>query len=532
MVADREQVEGAKDGGRLLGEHAHPRLGRVQAVLEGVEDLDPVLAEDQQLAVDDVAALREDELGKVARQRAAASRLQEELAVVDEGERPEAVVLGLIGPALPRRQGLARERQLRLDRRLEGQRHATSLAFVPAPEPPRECDLAVVGAGIVGLAVARELALRHDGLAVAVLEREPRIAAHQTTHSSGVIHSGIYYEPGSLKARLCVAGARELYEYCDERGIEARRTGKLVIATDASELERLAELERRGAANRVPGLRRIGAGEIREFEPHAAGVAGLHSPATGVVDFGSVAAAYADDVRRAGGHVITDCPVSGIEGGTVTHARGTTAARAVVVCAGAWADRLARAAGATAEPRIVPFRGAYLRLRPERAHLVRASIYPVPDPRLPFLGAHLTRGPDDAVLLGPTALIAGARDAYRLRRLRRADLRDTLAWPGTWRLARQHWRAALTEVRHAASRRSLIAAARGLVPELRAGDFVAGPAGVRAQAVGRDGSLVDDFLVSRAERALYVRNAPSPAATSSLPLARLIGDEVEPLLDR
>ena len=201
-----------------------------------------------------------------------------------------------------------------------------------------------------------------------------------------------------------------------------------------------------------------------------------------------------------------------------------------MVCAGAWGDRLARAAGAPADPRIVPFRGAYLRLRPERADLVRSNIYPVPDPELPFLGAHLTRGFDGSVLLGPTALIAGARDAYRLRRVRGRDLLQTLAWPGTWRLVGRHWRAGLNELRHAASTRAYVTAARRLVPELRAMDFVPGPAGVRAQALGRDGSLVDDFLIARADRALYVRNAPSPAATSSLPLARLIADEVEPLL--
>ena len=388
----------------------------------------------------------------------------------------------------------------------------------------------MVGAGIVGLAVARELSLRQDGIRVAVLEREPEIAAHQTSHSSGVIHSGIYYEPGSLKARLCVAGMRELYAYCDERGIEARRDGKLIVATDEGELARLDELERRGIANGVPGLRRIGPDEITDFEPHATGLAALHSPETGVVDFGRVATAYAEDLRQAGGVVCTNCGVREIRDGVVRHAAGETTARAVVVCAGAWGDRLARAAGAPAEPRIVPFRGAYLRLRPERDRLVRANIYPVPNPELPFLGAHLTRGFDGAVLLGPTALIAGARDAYRLRRVRGADLRETLGWPGTWKLARRYWRAGATEIRHAVSRRALVAAARRLVPELRTADFVAGPAGVRAQALGRDGALVDDFLVSRADGALYVRNAPSPAATSSLPLARLIADEVEPML--
>jgi (S)-2-hydroxyglutarate dehydrogenase len=401
-------------------------------------------------------------------------------------------------------------------------------------EPPREADLVVVGAGIVGLAVAREMALRHDGLAVTVLEREPIIGAHQTSHSSGVVHAGIYYAPGSLKARLCVAGARELYAYCEQRGIPARRTGKLIVATRESELERLDELERRGIENGVAGLRRLAATELREIEPHVTGIAGLHSPRTGVVDFARVAAAYADDLTRTGGVVATASGIVSIDergdGATVTHPAGTTRARAVAVCAGAWSDRLAVAAGAPAEPRIVPFRGGYLKLRPERAHLVRASIYPVPDPDLPFLGAHLTRGPDDAVLLGPSALLVGARDAYRLARVRGADLRDTLAWPGAWRLVARHWRAGLTEIRHAASRRAFVAEARRFVPELRPDDFVAGAAGIRAQAVARDGSLVDDFVVSLTERTLYVRNAPSPAATSSLSLARLIADRLEPLV--
>ena len=255
---------------------------------------------------------------------------------------------------------------------------------------------------------------------------------------------------------------------------------------------------------------------------------------TGVVDFARVAAAYADDVREGGGSVITGCEVTAVEtgadGATVRHRAGALGARAVIACAGLWADRLARAAGAPAAPRIVPFRGAYLQLRPERAALVRANIYPVPDPELPFLGAHLTRGPDGAVLLGPTALIAGARDAYRLRHLRAADLRDTLAWPGTRRLIAHHWRAGARELLHAASKRAYVAEARRLVPELRAADFVRGPAGVRAQAVGADGSLLDDFLISREGPAIYVRNAPSPAATASLPLARLIADQAESLL--
>ncbi len=401
-------------------------------------------------------------------------------------------------------------------------------------QPPSECDVVVVGAGIVGLATARELALRHDGIRIAVLEREGSIAAHQTGRTSGVIHAGIYYRPGSLKARLCVAGARELYSYCEERGIRAERSGKLIVATAAEELDALAELERRGHENEVPGLRRIEAAEIREIEPHGTGVSALHSPATGVVDFAEVAASFGRDLAGSGGSVATGCPVGALEpaGGAISvrHAFGTTRARAVVTCAGAWSDRLAVACGAPAEPRIVPFRGAYLRLRPERRDLVRANIYPVPDPDLPFLGMHLTRRIDGEVLLGPSALMVGARDAYRLTRVRPRDLAQTLAWPGSWRLAGRFRRMAWREAHNAASRRAFVEDLRRFVPELQASDVVPGPAGIRAQALARDGSLVDDFVVHRTERAVHVRNAPSPAATSSLALARLIADEADGFL--
>ena len=400
--------------------------------------------------------------------------------------------------------------------------------------PPRECDVVVVGAGILGLGSARELALRHDGIRIAVLEREGSIAAHQTGRTSGVIHAGIYYRPGSLKARLCVAGARELYEYCEERGIHAERSGKLIVATDETELDPLAELERRGHENEVPGLRRIETAEIREIEPHATGVAALHSPATGVVDFAEVAASFGRDLAASGGSVATGSPVGALEPAgnaiSVRHARGATRAKAVVACAGAWSDRLAVACGAPAEPRIVPFRGAYLRLRPERRDLVRANIYPVPDPDLPFLGMHLTRGIDGEVLLGPSALMVGARDAYRLTRVRPRDLAEALSWPGSWKLAARFRRTAWREARNAASRRSFVEDLRRFVPELQVSDVLPGPAGIRAQALARDGSLVDDFVVHRTERAVHVRNAPSPAATSSLALARLIADEAESFL--
>jgi (S)-2-hydroxyglutarate dehydrogenase len=404
-------------------------------------------------------------------------------------------------------------------------------AAVAAGEPPRECDLAVVGAGIVGLATARELALRHPDASVAVLEHAPEIASHQTGHSSGVIHAGIYYRPGSLKAELCVAGARALYEYCEERGIRAKRAGKVIVATQPDELSRLDELERRGRANGVPGLRRIGPDVLYEIEPHARGIAALHSPATGVVDFSRIARAFADDLAGAGGSVATGCGVRGMSTAgariTLAHARGETRAGAAVLCAGAWSDRLAVAAGASPDPRIVPFRGAYLQLRPERRDLVKTSIYPVPDPALPFLGMHLTRGLDGEVELGPSALMVSARDAYSVGRVRPRDLAQTLSWPGTWRLVRDQWRYGLTELRHGVSRRSFVAELRRFVPELTEADVVRGHVGVRGQALGRDGSLIDDFVISRTERALHVRNAPSPAATSALALADRIADMVE-----
>jgi (S)-2-hydroxyglutarate dehydrogenase len=403
-----------------------------------------------------------------------------------------------------------------------------------ATDPPRECDIVVVGAGIVGLAAARELTLRHPDARMAVLEREWRVAVHQTGHSSGVIHAGIYYRPGSLKARLCVEGARELYGYCERRDIPTQRNGKLIVAVDEGELGRLAELERRGRENGVAGLRRVGADEMHEIEPHARGVAALHSPETGVVDFAAVAGALARELADAGGSIHLGCGVRstmphgrGIE---IIHARGRIAARAAVLCAGAWSDRLAVAAGASKDPRVVPFRGAFSRLRPERRHLVRTSIYPVPDPELPFLGVHLTRGLDGEVHVGPSALMVGARDAYGLRRIRGRDLIETLAWPGTWRLLRRHWRSAVAEAHRAMARGALVAELRRFVPELAPTDLVGGFAGVRAQALARDGTLVDDFVVSRTERAVHVRNAPSPAATSSLALARLIADAIEPEL--
>jgi L-2-hydroxyglutarate oxidase len=419
---------------------------------------------------------------------------------------------------------------------------AESLRSKPADVPaaaPAECDLAVVGGGIVGLAVARELKRRRPDLDAVVLERAPEPATGQTGANSGVIHAGIYYPPGSLKARLCVAGAAEMFEFCERHEIPHERCGKVIVARHEGELARLDELERRGQVNGVPGLRCLTGAELREIEPHCRGVAALHSPATGIVDFAEVARALARELEESGTPVVTGCGVEGVESrpgriglvhsgpgpsgagrpGRGRAATGETRARFAVFCAGAAADRLAVAAGADPDPRIVPFRGAYLYLRPERAQLVRSLIYPVPDPSLPFLGVHLSRHIDGPVSLGPTALLAprAARD---------------LTWPGTWRMARRWWRTGITEIHHALSRRALAAAAAEYVPEIGPRDFDGGFAGIRAQALGRDGTLVDDFVVSETERALHVRNAPSPAATSSFALARLIADRAEPGLDQ
>ncbi|MGN6380269.1 MAG: L-2-hydroxyglutarate oxidase [Gaiellales bacterium] len=389
----------------------------------------------------------------------------------------------------------------------------------------------MVGAGILGLATARELLMRHPHLHLTVVERETTLAAHQTGHNSGVLHRGLYYTPGSLKARLCVDGAAAMEDYCDSRGVAVEHVGKLIVATSEQELARLDELERRARANGVPGLRRLNASELREAEPHATGVAALHSPRTGIIDFPRVCDALADDVESAGGLIMTGTPVDEI---TVSRrriglrgARGEVRARYAVFCAGGWSDRLAVAAGGDPDPRIVPFRGAYLKLRPDSRELVRSLIYPVPDPSLPFLGVHLTRHISGDVLVGPSALLAPARDAYRLATLRPADLRSTLAWPGTWRMIRRWWRTGIDELGVAASRRAFVAAAARFVPELSIDDVQPGPSGVRAQAVARDGSLVDDFVFSHTDRALHVRNAPSPAATSSLAIARHIVDQAE-----
>jgi L-2-hydroxyglutarate oxidase LhgO len=388
-------------------------------------------------------------------------------------------------------------------------------------------DVVVVGGGILGLATARRLLIERPSLRVELLEQERELAAHQSGHNSGVVHAGLYYAPGSLKARLCREGKAELEAYCATRGIAIERVGKLVVAVADDELERLDALHARATANGVPGLELVGPERIRELEPHGAGIRALWSPTTAIVDFRAVALAYADDVRGAGGSIRTASRVTGIadrgDRVVVRTADGETEARVVVACAGLWADRVAAMTGDDRDaPRIVPFRGDYYTLTPDARGLVRGLIYPVPDPRFPFLGVHFTRRIDGNVWAGPNAVLAFKRTGYRRRDISLPDLAGTLTYPGFVRLARKHVRTGLAEMWRDVSKRSFLRELQRYVPELRADQIVFGPSGVRAQALARDGTLVDDFDFGGSRRVLHVRNAPSPAATASLAIAGVI----------
>lgn len=382
--------------------------------------------------------------------------------------------------------------------------------------------IAVVGAGIVGLAVARALAARGDD--VVVLEKEDRVAAHQTGHNSGVVHAGLYYAPGSLKAILCARGRDLLREFCAENDLAYRELGKLVVAVDDAEVAALDRLEERATANGVPDLRRLDGAGIAAIEPHAAGTAALHSPRTAAVDYVAIAEAMAADVRRVGGRVVLGAEVVGLResaaGVVVVTALGDHTVDRVVACAGLQSDLVARMVGGDPSPRILPFRGEYWELDPARADLVRGMIYPVPDPRFPFLGVHFTRGVHDEVHVGPNAVPALAREGYGWGSISLADTWGSLVWPGAPRLARQHWRMGLYEVQGSLSKSAYYRRARRFVPELEPHDLTRKiAAGVRAQAWGRDGSLIDDFVIDTVGRVTLLRNAPSPAATSSLAIA-------------
>jgi L-2-hydroxyglutarate oxidase len=390
--------------------------------------------------------------------------------------------------------------------------------------PELSCDIAVVGGGLVGAATA--MALAESGLSVAVLEAEDRLAVHQSGHNSGVIHSGLYYKPGSLKARLCVEGARALYRLCEEEGIAHQRCGKLVLATAPEEVPRLDELERRGRANGLTGLRRLAAAEIPEIEPHAVGIDGLHVPETSIVDYAGVAQAYRRRIEARGGSVWTGARVSAVRrlGSrlAVETARGAVECSWLVNCAGLQSDRVARLCGAEPEVRIIPFRGEYYVLVPERRDLVRGLIYPVPDPRFPFLGVHLTRMIRGGVEAGPNAVLAWRREGYRKGSFSAPDAAATLAWPGFWRMAARFWRVGAFEVWRSLFKARFVRDLRRLVPEIRGEDVVPGGSGVRAQAVDRHGGLLDDFAIVETERAIHVLNAPSPGATASIAIGREI----------
>jgi L-2-hydroxyglutarate oxidase LhgO len=382
----------------------------------------------------------------------------------------------------------------------------------------------VIGGGILGLATARQLVASSPDADIVVLERESGLARHQTSHNSGVVHAGIYYAPGSLKARLCRRGLALLRDYCAQHGLPYDACGKLVVAKDDSEVEPLRRLSERATENGVPGLRWLESGELAAIEPNVRGVAALHSPETAIADFAAVAKAFAAEVAAAGGEIRTSAPVARVQQDgrhpIVELANGSTVqGDRVIVCAGLQADRLALASGEPAEPRIVPFRGEYWQLRPDRSHLVRGLIYPVPDPALPFLGVHLTRKIDGTVVLGPNAILSTARDAYDRRRFDLRDTYDAIRWPGTFRMLRRHWRAGVGELKRSASKRVFVREVAEYVPAVSVDDVLPAPAGVRAQAIDRDGSLVDDFRLGVSGNVAWVRNAPSPAATSSLAIA-------------
>ena len=390
----------------------------------------------------------------------------------------------------------------------------------------QQYDVAIVGGGIIGLSTAMHLTQRNSDLRVAVLEKEAELATHQTGHNSGVIHSGIYYRPGSHKANFCVAGVRKLIQFCDENEIEYEQCGKVIVATDESELGRLDNLYERGVANGVEGLEVIGPERLREIEPHAAGIKALWSPATGIADYPKVAQTYANKFAHAGGDIFTEAPLQRIDKKGDTLAlqtpKGTVQARHMINCAGLYADRVAAMIEDRVDVRIVPFRGEYYTLKPESHHLVSGLIYPVPDPRFPFLGVHYTRNIWGSVEAGPNAVLALSREGYRKRDLNLGETMGTLTYPGFWKMTSRHWRTGLSEMRRSYSKKIFLRDLQRLLPDIREEDLAPGGSGVRAQAVDRNGGLLDDFSIIQGRQAVHVLNAPSPGATSSLAIGEHI----------
>jgi (S)-2-hydroxyglutarate dehydrogenase len=392
----------------------------------------------------------------------------------------------------------------------------------------REVDLLIIGAGIVGLATALEATRRLPGMRILVVEKEDHVAAHQTGHNSGVIHSGLYYKTGSLKARNCVAGAASMKRFCREHAVPFEECGKLVVATSPEEVPRLEQLYQRGLANEVPGLRMLDPEQFREIEPHCSGLQALQVPTTGIVDYTAVAQKYAELIAQAGGEIVLDAKVTGLrEDGRCNTAEtraGDFRAQFVINCTGLYSDAIARMAGVHTELEIVPFRGEYYEVKPERRHLVKALIYPVPDPRFPFLGVHFTRRVNGSVEAGPNALLALRREGYTGAGVDLSEAVETLSFPGFWKMARKYWQMGLAEQYRSWVKAAFVKSLQKMVPELQEADLAPGGSGVRAQAVDRNGNLLDDFHFVHSRRMIHVCNVPSPAATASLEIGREIID--------
>lgn len=398
-------------------------------------------------------------------------------------------------------------------------------------------DLVIVGAGIVGLATAREFLIRYPRLRLLVVEKEQHIAAHQTGHNSGVIHSGIYYAPGSLKAKTCVEGSARMKQYCQEKGIKYELYGKLIVALDESELPRLDNLYKRGLANGVQGLEVVGPERIKEIEPYAAGIKAIWSPNTGVVDYKQVAAAYVKDIKDAGGEIALECRVESIKPGTPVTLQlagsfepfwqGEITTKYLVTCGGLHSDLLASMTTPDNNVQIIPFRGDYYLLKPEKRQMVKGMIYPVPDPRFPFLGVHFTRLISGEVKAGPNAVLAFAREGYGRRDINWRELGEVLTYPGFWKLAMKHWQMGAMEMYRDYVKAAYAKELQRYMPEITADDLLPGPSGVRAQALARDGKMVDDFLIRHSKNIVHVQNAPSPAATASLVIADSIVNEAQ-----
>ena len=393
-------------------------------------------------------------------------------------------------------------------------------------------DFAVVGGGIVGLSTARSLLRRYSGAGVLVLEKEAGWARHQTGHNSGVIHSGVYYKPGSLKARFSKEGGERFVEFCREHGIAYEICGKVIVATEQEEIPSLRNLYERGVKNGLE-VEKIGPEELKELEPHATGIAALKVPSTGIVDFVGVTAAFAKMVAREGGELRTGAEVTGIsetgDGVELRTPGESFRARVLVNCAGLHSDRVAALSGVEAGAKVVPFRGEYYELKPERRYLVRNLIYPVPDPNFPFLGVHFTRSVEGGVEAGPNAVLSLAREGYKKTDLNARDLAETLSYPAFWRLVGRNWRTGAGEIWRSLSKKAFVRGLRRLVPEVEEDDLVPTEAGVRAQALMKDGALMDDFLIVEGERSVHVLNAPSPAATACIPIGESIADRVSAL---